>query len=759
MRSGLKKKVFMFFVLCVISIAGVACAARGGLTNGLLSGTNDSLDLNAEVGVSYYDDEGITLSGNSVTLTGETTLATAGRIGLSSLPYDQLFATNLAYGGIHALASQTLTIGNITNNAGILRFLGESTASGTAGGTLALNGQDKRQAAAGVKMGTYIQSGVLRIESAGALSSELILGNTGDTSAVALVASTDVTLPGKVAVNAKSSATLAAESGQTLTTNSFGTASTVDSFSIGSERYTGTVALRNYSLGTTGDKPEIYVKGGTLRLDEPPHSSGNRALIDIAGNGTLAFRKGATDFSNMIIRPQSSSSKLRFSLDGASLSESKPAGNNASGALAVVRNIRNTAGFTIELEGIEASSMQEGKTYWAKLLHSNTPLSNAGNLKVLTPSGFTAKLSYLDSSAQTILLEISRREDDSENGIQLSAVPSGKTIQVSATVKNTEGRLVSGINVSFDIASDGLSHDVRVVQTNADGVASFTSDTLPDGQYVVVASAWGYKSVSVAVTIGLSSGGSSPDDYTVSLKSSVSNPGNILVSLRRANGMALTPGELYSVYYSFRDAGGSRNANVSDNTIFDVTYGYYEDGALVFPIDLGNLIARDGGKYTLAAGRMYKLYIGFNDRAVFRYTLSKTLVDQYGIIDISYIKTSVGKVDHQSLWAEAEVTGRQVSGIDVTFTVVDRNGNAVNLSEDSNPKTARTNANGIARVSFSGLPTATYYIRTSAGGFNADASSPINLGDGEGGGCDAGAGSVLLLLFLTLFAWKTVRKG
>lgn len=766
MKMETKRKSYL--VLAAALLLLVAGAAWAGISAGVLNNNDDDIDLT--LSGNYKDGTAsnpITFTGDSVNLTGSLTLGYSNAptlVGFADNPND--IATDTAAGGaIYVGPNQTLNIRpgssksiyGISNSA--LRLYGTGVTNLYRGGTTNSYGH------------TFVQSGTLNLQHREALGGSVLilgggatLGMTADTNTIDL---TETTIrlrryDGGNAVTSGLSDMVTFNTGE-LETNTM-TLSALDE-STGYFAHTpiklvkdglGKLVVKGVSKNTGG----VVVEKGTLQLLASPHNS---QTVEVKNGAVLELGVSQTFTVNMAPHPGSTIKLPSFS--GTASTTAAGAGSAALTVSAFDKSALNNGQFKIyaDLSGVTFPA-ESAENYYVKLVSCSSPHNlSASNISIDGISPATGNYSmkpYVDDNniyavltweaaiTESISLTVARAADSATVTARLSDGADGKPITFA--LKNAQDETASQ----------------TVTSSNGSAQAQFSG--LAYGTYTLSVSASGYNGASRTINIDGNSSTESSINVTV-YDVYDETTGKKLLAVRLDNSPNAFPNNA-SFKYRFIEAGGTATGGeanpVNNNTTFtarNVTFSNNRTQAR-FDIDTSNLVADDGKTYTLAAGKTYQIWVEDANNADRSNGTSVILVDNNGqhvssgsLMIATYAQAK--SADWIAAWAIATKNGVAQPNVEITFTLLDIFGNAVNVDGVPNMPTQSTNANGRADVSFGPLPHDEYIIRTTVNNANITGySRDVKLGSssGGGGGCNAGFGLLALALAFAVAKRKKV---
>lgn len=765
MRIEKKRRGYLVLALILLFAAGAAWA---GIKDGKLNSDNTNVDLN--VNTAYPSSSAaneITLNTTAVNLTGNLTLGSKTNVAeYAATPIDRAIKGN-AGGAIYVANGETL---NITPSGG-------NRVSGTTGTSLRLFGAGTTNLSGGSNYypDTFIQSGRLNIENKAALGgSNLTLGGGTTIGLVGDKGNLDLT---GISIELRRY-----DDGSTLDTTSFVTfdAGGSDSNSIllpelkeVANAFVGSKSVgilkhgkgRLILGGVTQHSGGTTIAEGTLEIRATPQST---QTMEVYGNATLKSTLPA--LLNVSLKPQPGAILSIPAVDAEAKVQANDTGAAAL-ALAAIENASLANGqFKIDADLSEVTlPTTAADSYYVKLVSSTSAHGLTASNISLTGTGPTIAGSYYAMTpfvdANSIYAVLTRGTAVTES-ISLTVAKASDTATITASLSDG----ASNQSISFVLKNAAGETVGSSTQSSANGSATAQFAGLSYATYSITVSASGYNGISRTFTIDGSTSTESNIGVTV-YDIYDETTGKKLIAVRLDNSPNAFPGNA-SFRYRFIEAGGTATASVSNpvtnSTTFNARDVSFSDNRTKarFDIDVTNLVANDGQTYALVPGKTYQIWVEDANSGDRSNGTSSVLVDsngQYvasnGLMLATYAQVKSG--DTIAAWAIATRNGAAQANIDVTFTLLDTFGNAVNVSGVPNMPTQSTNANGRADVLFGPLPNGDYIVRTTASnanvtGYSRDVAVGRSGGSG-GGGCDAGFG--LLALALAFAAAAKRRKG
>ena len=759
MRMETKRGSYLVLVAALLLF--VVGAAWAGISNGKLNSdaTNVVLDVDTTYPSGSAANE-ITLSTTAVNLTGNLTLGSKTTVtDYAATPIDRAVKNN-AGGAIYVAGGETL---NITPSTG-------NRVSGNAGSSLRLfgTGTTNLHGSSNYYPDTFIQSGRLNIESKAALGGSNLTIGGGTT--IGLVDD-----KGNLDLSGVSIELRRYDDGITEGTNSFVTfdAGSRDSDSI---LLPGLKEVANAFMGSKSVGILKYGKGrlilggvaehtggttvgeGTLEIRSTPQAT---QTIEVYGNATL--KSTLPSLLNIGFKPQTAAI-LSIPASTAEAQTQMSDTGTASLILAGIESAQLGNGqFKIDADLSSVTfPTTTAENYYVKLVNSTSAhnlaasnISFSGANPVIGGSTYAVAIAI---DANNIYAVLTRSAAVTEN-VSVNWAKEGNTI--TATARLTD--LANGAAIRFILKDAGGTIVSDTTQNSANGgTATQTFTGLTYQTYTLTVSASGYNGYSGEIKIDGSSsvqGSLVVTVYDVYGDSSSDKPTALRVNIDNAPN-TFPSGSSFK--YNFIQTGGTATGTVTNPVQNDTTFVAngvsYNDNRTVaiFDIDLSNLRAEDGNLYALVPGLTYRIQVveassssGSNTSS----GVSDSLVDsngQYVSPGSLLIATYAQAKTHDTIAAWAYATKNRIAqaNIDITFTLLDMYGNAVNIDGVPNMPTQSTDDSGRADVTFGPLPDGDYIIRTTVSNASITGySRDVSLGSSSGGGgCDAGFGFLALAL-------------
>jgi hypothetical protein len=754
-------------VLSLIAAAAMAMAAAGMSWAGIESGrlNNDYDDVDLSVLNSYYENSPknpITLGGNSsVTITTNLILGDKDVPGYAAEPTDE--ASKLAAGGaIFVDSGQILTI----------RPESEKSVSGRPGKVSSLRlfggGTTNLYAGSGSRYSaTFLQSGRLNIEKKDALGGS------------------EVTLGGGASIGLISNNTVLDLTGVPLYARRYDTETKV-TFDTGADsashiKIDGLRQLTNSQNSSAGDITLVKNGGGTLAI--------SGGTTDITGG--FVVENGVLEFGTLPIKSQavevkegaslSSTVKLLTSVtlkphSGSYLSvpaiasEAKFGPEGTGDAALYLAKVDKSALLSSPLKikadfsGLKKPSGADENEYYVKLLNvvnHGLALSDVA-IEGAVPAGFAASgyaaRPFIDNDNVYAVIS---KDSAIAKSIAVTVVRSGPAVKITAALSDGAGDRT----VKFDILnSAGSLLNTKQAATTSSGEAYSEFDGLANGLYKVTAASDGYRSAEAEFVID----GSVDESGTFGVTAYNAGTANglIYVVVENKSGASFPNGTEFK--YRFIEQGSSasgRGANpVTNATSFsakDVKFNSNRTRAR-FLINLNDLTCDEGNKFTLVAGKVYKIRVDGAGTMSGGTGISTVLVNGAG---------EYSPPDSYSTNVQAAVSGGKITssvtvlfngippqgGIIVEFSLRDQFGSRVQLSGVQTAFTRLTDEFGKAQAEFANIPAGHYVVSISSPNFDfTGLSNDVEIAGsgGGGGGCSSGIGALALLGALAVLRRK-----
>ena len=759
MRMETKRKSHL--VLAAVMLLLVAGAAWAGISGGRLNSDATNVDLG--VNTTYPDGSAaneITLGTAAVNLTGNLTLGSKATVtDYAATPIDRAVKSN-AGGAIYVADGETL---NITPNTG-------NRVSGAAGSSLRLfgTGTTNLHGSSNYYPDTFIQSGRLNIESKEALGGSNLTIGGGTT--IGLVDD-----KGALDLSGAAIELRRYDDGNTEGTDSFVTfdagSRDTDSILLPGLKEVANAFMGSKSVGLLkhGKGRLIFggvaehtggttVAEGTLELRAAPQAT---QTIEVYGSATL--KSTLPQLLNISFKPQPGSTLSLPATKAEAKTQASDTGTAALALSAIESAQLNNDQFTIhaDLSGVTFPT-ESAESYYVKLVSCSSPHNlSASNISLEGISPATGNYSmkpYVDGNNIYAVLTWEAAVTES---VSLTVARAADSATVTARLSDG----ADGKPITFTLKENASETSTSQTVTSANGSAQTQFGGLTYGTYTLTVSASGYNGASRTITIDGTSSTESSINVTVYDVYDEAT-GKKLLAVRLDNSPNAFPGNA-SFKYRFIEAGGTAAGgetnpvtNLTTFTARNVTFSNNRTQAR-FDIDTSNLVADDGKTYALAAGKTYQIWVEDANNADRSNGTSVVLVDNNGqyvspgsLMIATYAQAK--SADWIAAWAIATKSGVAQPNVEITFTLLDIFGNAVNVDGVPNMPTQSTNANGRADVSFGPLPHDEYIIRTTVNNANITGySRDVRLGSSSssGGGCNAGFGLLALAV-----AFATVKR-
>src|SRR5467141_3118570 len=386
-------------------------------------------------------------------------------------------------------------------------------------------------------------------------------------------------------------------------------------------------------------------------------------------------------------------------------------GNNATSSSGAVTTT-NANDLLVGANMVQTMTTGPGSGYTNRVI--TTPDGDILEDRLVTAIGSYAATAPVSPSGQWIMQVVAFRAAGGGVGTATTITVTAGTPQsatvgaafatpLQATVKDSLGNPVSGVNVTFTAPGSGASGVFSnstatiTVATNASGVASapFTANATAGGPYTVTAAATGLTTVNFSLT-------NTAGAATTMTANAGTTPQSATISTAFANALAVTVKDAGSnpvsgVNVTFT-APGSGASGVFSNSTATITVATNASGVASAPFTAN---ATAGGPYTVTAAATGLTTVNFSltNTAVPPSTMTANAgtTPQSATISTAFANALAVTVK--------DAGSNPVSGVNVTFTAPGAGASGV-FSNSTATITVATNASGIASAPFTANATA-----------------------------------------------------